>query len=133
MNFGIIFDVMSKKKTEPQKDVLFELSRMVVPRDFLTYFEVFEVKELINEWHVVLHEKEDLIPEKLKGKPDVVLDGYCNPLQILSHCFTLKPVYLVMKRRRWKQAGTDTHYSNEYTLTKDAAKLTPDMAGFLKI
>ena len=124
---------MSKKKTEPQKDVLFELSRMVVPRDFLTYFEVFEVKELINEWHVVLHEKEDLIPAKLKGKPDVVLDGYCNPLQILSHCFTLKPVYLVMKRRRWKQAGTDTHYSNEYTLTKDAAKLTPDMAGFLKI
>jgi hypothetical protein len=82
---------------------------------------------------VVLHEKEDLIPGKLKGKPDVVLDGYCNPLQILSHCFTLKPVYLVMKRRRWKQAGTDTHYSNEYTLTKDAAKLTPDMAGFLKI
>jgi len=124
---------MSKKKTEPQKDVLFELSRMVVPRDFLTYFEVFEVKELTNEWHVVLHEKEDLIPAKLKGKPDVVLDGYCNPLQILSHCFTLKPVYLVMKRRRWKQAGTDTHYSNEYTLTKDAAKLTPDMAGFLKI
>ena len=125
--------MMSKKKTEPQKDVLFELSRMVVPRDFLTYFEVFEVKELTNEWHVVLHEKEDLIPAKLKGKPDVVLDGYCNPLQILSHCFTLKPVYLVMKRRRWKQAGTDTHYSNEYTLTKDAAKLTPDMAGFLKI
>jgi hypothetical protein len=124
---------MSKKKTEPQKDVLFELSRMVVPRDFLTYFEVFEVKELTNEWHVVLHEKEDLIPAKLKGKPDVVLDGYCNPLQILSHCFTLKPVYLVMKRRRWKQAGTDTHYSNEYTLTKDAAKLSPDMAGFLKI
>ena len=124
---------MSKKKTEPQKDVLFELSRMVVPRDFLTYFEVFEVKELTNEWHVVLHEKEELIPAKLKGKPDVVLDGYCNPLQILSHCFTLKPVYLVMKRRRWKQAGTDTHYSNEYTLTKDAAKLSPDMAGFLKI
>ena len=91
---------MSNKKAEPQKDVLFELSRMVVPRDFLTYFEVFEVKELTNEWHVVLHEKEDLIPDKLKDKSDVVLDGYCNPLQILSHCFTLKPVYLVMKRRR---------------------------------
>ena len=105
----------------------------MVPRDFLEYFEIYEVKELTNEWQIILHEKESLVPDKLKGNPDVVLDGFCNPLQILSHGFSLKPVYLVMKRRRWKQAGTDTHYSNEYTLTNDAAKLTPDMAGFLKI
>jgi len=71
--------------------------------------------------------------KQLKGNPDVVLDGFCNPLQLLSHCFTLKPVYLVMKRRRWKRSGSDEHYSNEYELTKDPSKLTPDMAGFLKI
>ena len=105
----------------------------MVPRDFLEYFEIYEVKELHSEWKITLHEKESLVPDKLKGKPNVVLDGFCNPLQILSHCFTLKPVYLVMKRRRWKQAGTGTHYSNEYKLTNDASKLTPDMAGFLKI
>lgn len=105
----------------------------MVPPDFLEYFEIFEVKELNNEWQIILHEKESSIPDKLKDKPDVVLDGFCNPLQILSHGFSIKPVYLVMKRRRWKQAGTDTHYSNEYTLTKDAAKLTRNMAGFLKI
>jgi hypothetical protein len=124
---------MGQKKKQPQGDVLFELSRMMVPRDFLEYFEIFEVKELSNEWQIILHEKEMLVPDKLKDQPDVVLDGFCNPLQVLSHCFTLKPVYLVMKRRRWKRAGTDAHYSNEYALTEDAAKLTPDMAGFLKI
>ena len=124
---------MSQKKKQSNKDVFFELSRIMVPRDFLEYFEIYEVKELTNEWQIILHEKESLVPDKLKGNPDVVLDGFCNPLQILSHGFSLKPVYLVMKRRRWKQAGTDTHYSNEYTLTNDAAKLTPDMAGFLKI
>ena len=124
---------MGQKKKAPKADVSFELSRMMVPRDFLEYFEINEVKELSSEWQIILHEKEHLIPDGLKGKPKVVLDGFCNPLQLLSHCFTLKPVYLVMKRRRWKQAGTDTHYSNEYTLTKDPSKLTPDMAGFLKI
>jgi len=124
---------MSQKKQQPKTDIQFELSRMMVPRDFLEFFEVHAVKELNNEWQIILHEKEHLIPDKLKDKPDVVLDGFCNPLQLLSHCFTLKPVYLVKKRRRWKQAGTDTHYSNEYTLTKDPSKLTPDMAGFLKI
>ncbi len=124
---------MSYKKKEPSKDISFELSRMMIPRDFLEYFEVFEIRELPSEWNVILYEKEDLVPDKLKQKADVVLDGYCNPMTLLSHCFSIKPIYLVMKRRRWKQAGTNIHYSNEYTLTKDAAKLTPDMAGFLKI
>ena len=124
---------MGQKKLQPKSDIQFELSRMMVPRDFLAYFEIYEVKELASEWQIILHEKESLVPDKLKDKSNVVLDGFCNPLQLLSHCFTLKPVYVIMKRRRWKQAGTNTHYSNEYTLTEDPSKLTPDMAGFLKI
>ena len=124
---------MGQKKKQTQQDISYELARMIVPTDFLEYFEVYEIKELSNEWQVVLHEKEDLFPDKLKGKAGVVFDGFCNPMTLLSHCFSIKPIYLVMKRRRWKQAGTDKHFSNEYALTKDTAKLTPDMAGFLKI
>ena len=124
---------MGQKKKQPQQDLFFEISKMMVPQDFLKYFEIYEVKELKSEWQIVLHEKEILIPDKLNGQEDIVLDGYCNPVHILSHGYSLKPVVLVMKRRRWKQAGTDIHYSNEYDLTKDSAKLTSDMAGFLKI
>ena len=124
---------MGQKKKQTKQDISYELARMMVPTDFLEYFEVYEIKELSSEWQVVLHEKEVLLPDKLKGKADVVLDGFCNPVTLLSHCFSIKPIYLVMKRRRWKQAGTAMHFSNEYTLTKDSAKLTPDMAGFLKI
>lgn len=127
------FEIMGRKKIAPREDIFFELSRMMVPRDLLEYFEINEVKELHSEWRIILHEKEMLVPEKIKDKPEVVLDGFCNPIQLLSHCFSLKPVYLVLKRRRWKEAGTDIHYSNEYVITKDAARLTPDMAGFLKI
>ena len=122
-----------KKKNQAKLDISFELSRMMVPRDFLEYFEIVEVKELSNEWHLTLHKKAELIPDKLKSETDVVLDGFCNPLHLLSHCFTLKPVCLIKKRRRWKRSNTDTHYSNEYILTNDPSKLTPDMAGFLKI
>jgi len=32
--------MMSNKKTAPQKEVLFELPQMAVPRDFLTFFEI---------------------------------------------------------------------------------------------
>lgn len=122
-----------EKKTRQPKDLFFELSRMAVPRDLLEFFDVADVRELNSEWQIILEEKTGLIPKALEGKADVVLDGFCNPLHILSHCFTLKPVYLILKRRRWKQAGTDKHYSNEYKITDNPAKLTPDMAGFLKI
>ena len=124
---------MGQKKKQPQTDVLFELSRMMVPRDLLGFFDIAEVKEHHKEWQIVLWEKEEHIPDKLKCFSDVVLDGFCNPITILSHGFSTKPVYLVMKRRRWKRSGTDEHFSNEYVITEDSAKLTPDMAGFLKI
>ena len=100
---------MSKKKVSHQ-DLNFELSLMMVPRDFLDFFEVYEVKNLSNEWQLILHEKEHLIPQVLKDKEAVVLDGFCNPLQILSHCFSLKPVYLIIQRRRRKYANTNKHY-----------------------
>lgn len=122
-----------KKQSQDPATILYELSRMMVPRDILEYFEISEVKELTETWRIVLHEKESLIPDKLKDKSDVVLDGFCNPLEVLSHCFSLKPVHLVMKRRRWKEGGTDKHYSNEYGLVNDPSKLTHDMAGFLKM
>lgn len=124
---------MAKKSKEPPKDPFSEMSRMMVPQDILDYFDVIEVKELHSEWQIILHEKQGLIPQALQGLPNVVLDGYCNPLQILSHCFSLKPVFLILKRRRWKEAATDIHYSNEYQITDNPAKLTPEMAGFLKI
>jgi hypothetical protein len=106
---------------------------MLVPRDLLSFFDIVEVKELHNEWQISLHEKQELIPEKLSSEKDVVLDGFCNPLTVLSHGFSTKPVYLVIKRRRWKRSGSDDHFSNQYVVTEDSAKVAPDMAGFLKI
>lgn len=124
---------MGQKKKQGTQDVLFELSRMMVPRDLLGYFDIMEVKELSQEWQIVLWEKQEMLPDKLKEFTDVVLDGFCNPLTILSHGFSTKPVYLVLKRRRWKRSGWDEHFSNQYVITENAARLTPDMAGFLKI
>ena len=74
----IIFATMGQKKKQAMGDISFELSRMMVPRDFLEYFAIVEVKELSNEWQIILHEKEHLIPDNLQGNSDVVLDGFCN-------------------------------------------------------
>ena len=41
---------MGQKKKQPHQDLLFEMARMMVPKEFLDYFSVFEVKELKIEW-----------------------------------------------------------------------------------
>jgi hypothetical protein len=78
-----------------------------------------------------LHEKESLVPVGLSGK-ESVLDGFCNPVSILGHSFSLKKVFLIMKRRRWKEAGTDKHLTNNYEFEPHSAKMTNEMAAFLK-
>ena len=124
---------MGQKKKQPHQDLLYEMAKMIIPQEYLEYFTVFEVKDQKSEWRIILHEKETLIPDNLKNQEDTVLDGFCNPNHVLSHCFSLKPVFLVLMRRRWKQSGTDIHCSNTYTFTKDSAKITNEMANFLKI
>ena len=124
---------MGKKRKGASLDLSVELSKVLVPADYLLHFVVVKVVNLPNEWQIVLHEKEDLLPSTLKGSLMPVLDGFCNPIHISSHAFSLKPVYLVIHRRRWKESNSDKHFSNEYSMTKDSAKITPQMGGFLKI
>lgn len=121
-----------KNEENAKESILFGLSRMMVPQDMLDYFEISAIKELNSEWQITLEEKKELIPTALSGNPDVVLDGFCNPKSILSHGFSLKPVYLILRRRRWKIAGNEEHFSNEYGITDHPAKLTNEMAGFFK-
>lgn len=104
---------------------------MMVPQEYLKYFDASDIHDYPDRWEIELKEKEDLIPEKLKGKI-VVKDGFCNAIRIMSHCFSLKPVSLKLMRRRWKEPNDTIHFSNEYELHPDGAKITNELAAFLK-
>lgn len=62
----------------------------------------------------------------------MVLDGYNNEIDILTHAFSLKKIYLRLVRRRWKEKGTEKHYSNEYDLHISGMKTTRQFRDFLK-
>jgi hypothetical protein len=81
---------------------------------------------------VELEEKQDKIPLSLSEYQDVVMDGFCHSIDVLSHSFSLKPVILRVYRRRWKRSGTDKHYSNTYELTIKGLKMVPGLGLFLK-
>jgi hypothetical protein len=122
---------MAKKEIPPAEELLKGLLKIFIPNEYSSYFELYEVRDKPDCYELVLHEKEGLIPKELEGK-ETVLDGFCNPINILTQAFSLKRIYLVVKRRRWKIAGEDIHHSNTYDLHPEGAKLTPQFVAFLK-
>jgi len=102
-----------------------------VPQEYLNDFDVNHIEEQASEWLIELVEKEGRIPEPLRGK-EVVLDGYCNSIDILTHAFSLKKIYLRLIRRRWKEKGGTKGYSNEYDLHIPGMKTTKEFGDFLK-
>ena len=55
----------------------------------------------LTEWVIELIEKEDRIPQALADE-DALLNSYNNEIDILTHAFSLKKIYLRLIRRRWK-------------------------------
>ena len=125
---------MGRKKLERQSiDSLFStVSHMLVPSHILVHFAIWGAREYKDRWLIELREIEGFIPSELSDFPDVVLDGFCNPLEVLSHSFVCKPVYLRLYRRRYKRSNLDAHYSNEYDVSLKGVRMVPEMGFFLK-
>lgn len=112
-------------------DNLFDtVSRMLVPGYILEDFEIYGTQEHPARWVIELREKEAHIPLELNKHQDIVFDGYCNPLEMLSHSFVCKPIYLKVYRRRYKISGEDQHYSNTYDLTLKGVRMVPESGLF---
>ena len=52
-----------------------------------------------------IEESVNNIPTALKDNPNVVLDGFCNPLELQSFPLNDKQVYFKIYRSRWKISG----------------------------
>lgn len=114
-----------------QTNLAEESYKIFIPEEYLADFEVNHIENNADEWIIELVEKEDRIPEALKGK-ETVFDGYCNSIDILTHAFSLKKIYLRVIRRRWKEKGSTRGYCNEYDLTIPGMKTTREFRDFLK-
>ncbi|MDR1980296.1 MAG: hypothetical protein LBQ39_01590 [Tannerellaceae bacterium] len=116
----------------PLEELYATVSKMLIPEFILQDFDIYGATESTKKWVIELREKEGRIPEALRSVSDVVFDGYCNPIETLSHSFVCKPVYLQLYRRRYKQSNKDEHFSNEYDFTLKGLKIVPELGVFLK-
>lgn len=126
---------MGRKKLEKRDDssLLHTLIGLFVPATILVDFEVWDAYGKKGNWIIELREKEHKIPKELVWESqEIVLDGFCNPMDMLSFGFSLGPVYLRIYRRRWKKSNEDQHFSNDYDLHLKGYKLVPELGLFLK-
>ena len=126
---------MGRKKLEKRNvSEMFEmLIGLFVPANILEDFEVWDGYKRTGNWVIELREKEQRIPLILLADTDeIVLDGFCNPIEMLSFGFSLGPVYLRIYRRRWKKSAENEHYSNDYDLQLKGYKMVPELGIFLK-
>jgi hypothetical protein len=96
------------------------------------HFSIKGISKSTDRIDIRLEELPELIPVALQGKSDVVLDGFCNELELQTYAVNERAVFLHLFRRRWKEKGKDKHYSNDYDLHPPGVKATHDFATFLK-
>ena len=121
-----------KKGFPPIEEMYDKVSSLLVPDYILRDFDIYDVHQQVSCCVIEMYEKEARIPVALQDYPDVVLDGYCNAVEMLIHSFVCKPVYLRLYRRRYKRSGEDKHYSNDYDFTLKGVKMVPELGIFLK-
>jgi hypothetical protein len=121
-----------KKERQPVEALFSRAMSMLVPGHILEHFEMWDAHESRDRWVIEMREKAGLIPCELKEYEDIVFDGYCNPIEVLSHSFVCKPIYLRLYRRRYKRSSSDSRYSNEYDVTLKGVKMVPELGFFLK-
>jgi hypothetical protein len=104
----------------------------MLPKDIYMHFAFISLTEMKDRFEMILEELPELVPSEMKDITSIVLDGFCNPLELLHFAIKDKPLYLKLYRRRWKSSGSSIHFSNPYDLHPDGAKVTHDFASFLK-
>lgn len=108
-----------------------DLASILVPQNILKDFDVVSVNKTSQEYVIELIEKTDKIPQELEGK-EAVLDGFYDSIDLISGVLLEHVIYLRVKRRRWKEAGTKVHFHNNYNHHFDGMKTTKEFAAFLK-
>ena len=114
------------------REVLKSLLSVYFPEEITLHFEVKEVFDKKGYIQIRFDELPELVPSAMESSKEIVLDGFCNPIELQSFPLKGKPVYLKLYRRRWKYKGGNKHYSNTYNFNPQGVKATKEFASFLK-
>jgi len=107
------------------------LQKYLLPEDLLEYFELTQVKESgDNMLSMYLDEKNTVPPEHTDKQ--LVSQGFDEPVTIQDFPLRQRGVYLVVRRRKWKDKVSGKIYSRRWDLTAQGTSYSKEFAAFLK-
>lgn len=109
-----------------------KLLRLVFPEVLMEYFDVVGYQEHSDRLDFWLDEKEFLELDDYK-KGTIRPYGFTPEKVIQDFPLRGNPVFLHVRRRKWRDTSTSDIFSYTYDdLTAEGTKLTPDFVAFLK-
>lgn len=107
------------------------LLRHVLPAELFEYFDLVAIKESkTNELNLYLDEKKVLPPEH--EDKVLVSSGFDESINVQDFPLRKKSVYLMVRRRKWKDKETGKIYSRRWDLTANGTSYSKEFADFLK-
>lgn len=103
----------------------------LLPPEILEHFTLVKVVDKgPNTLELHLDEKA-IIPTPLKSK-DLVSNGFDQAVTIQDFPLRGKPVYLIVRRKKWKEKSTGKIFSNKWNFTAEGTSYSKEFASFLK-
>ena len=118
-----------KNISQSESQINNHIYSLVVPKDMLQDFDIDKVEESEETLLIYLTEKLINIP---KSTEELVSNGYLNPIEIQGFPVQGKSCCYNLRRRRWKEKGTQKDLFNSYNYVVEGSKTTPDFGTFLK-
>ena len=113
-----------------------KITRLILPKDLLTYFEVTEVTEQASnkdklEHYIITLTEVNVLPNGFNVE-DYESKGFYKSRLIQDFPLRGKAVYLKINRRRWRHKIDDTVIHRDFTLIAEGTKFTQELSDFLK-
>lgn len=108
----------------------------VLPYELLSYFKTTQVYELCNiltkEIFIEVHlEEQNQLPNSYNSS-NYESKGFLSSKRIQDFPLRGKAVYLVIKRRRWRDKVTKEAIKSDFSFIAEGSKLTVELSDFLK-
>lgn len=112
-----------------------EALRYIFPPELIEHFEIVSVQELGSvkakeDYYEIVFEEKPIIPEGVNAWEYESKDFVSKTVQDFP--IRGRPVFLKIKRRRWRHKETGKSISRDFSFLAEGSKFTKELADFLK-
>ncbi len=117
------------------KNMEMELASFIIPKELLEYFEITEIKKhetarAEKRLYIHLTEK-NTVPVESAGRR-MESKGFYPEMEVQDFPLRGRPVFLMIRRRRWRDKETGEEIMRGWSLIPEGTKYTREFADFLK-